>query len=61
MMGKSALAAATRLAAGEGDAAFYRAKLASARFYADQLLPQAAAFAETVKAGDCGLSDVIFA
>ena len=61
MMGKSALAAAARLAAGEGDAAFYRAKLASARFYADQLLPQAAAFAETVKAGDCGLSDVIFA
>ena len=56
MMGKSALAAATRLAAGEGDAAFYRAKLASARFYADQLLPQAAAFAETVKAGDAGIN-----
>ena len=56
MMGKSALAAAARLAAGEGDAAFYRAKLASARFYADQLLPQAAAFAETVKAGDAGIN-----
>ncbi len=55
MMGKAALAAAGYLAKGEGDQAFYRAKLASARFYADQILPQAIAYAETVKAGDAGI------
>ncbi|MBS1132004.1 MAG: Acyl-CoA dehydrogenase, C-terminal:Acyl-CoA dehydrogenase, central region [Proteobacteria bacterium] len=62
-MGKAALAAAGYLEQGEGDQAFYRAKLASARFYADQLLPQAAAYAETVMAGDTalmGVGDEIF-
>ncbi len=54
-MGKAALAAAGYLDKGEGDQAFYRAKLASARFYADQLLPQAGAYAETVMAGDAAL------
>ena len=54
-MGKAALAAAGYLDKGEGDQAFYRAKLASARFYADQLLPQAGAYAETVIAGDVAL------
>uniref|UniRef100_Q47FS7 3-methylmercaptopropionyl-CoA dehydrogenase n=1 Tax=Dechloromonas aromatica (strain RCB) TaxID=159087 RepID=Q47FS7_DECAR len=57
-MGKAALAAAGYLEQGEGDQAFYRAKLASARFYADQLLPQAAAYAETVMAGDAALVGV---
>ncbi len=56
MMGKAALAAAGYLAKGEGDQAFYRAKLASARFYADQILPQAIAYAETVKAGDAAIA-----
>ena len=56
MMGKAALAAAAHLDQGEGDLPFYRAKLASARFYADQLLPQAAAYAETVKAGDAAIA-----
>ena len=56
MMGKAALAAAARLAAGEGDLPFYRAKLASTRFYADQMLPQAAAYAETAMAGDAALA-----
>ncbi len=63
MMGKAALAAAGHLERAEGDAAFYRAKLASARFYADQMLPQATAFGETVKAGDAalaGLGDALF-
>ncbi len=54
MMGQAALAAQRRLAAGSDDP-FYRQKIATARFYADQLLPQAAAYAETVLAGDCGL------
>jgi hypothetical protein len=35
-----------------------RAKIATARFYADHLLPQAAAFAETVMAGDAALAGV---
>ncbi len=56
MMGKAALAAAGYLDKGEGDLPFYRAKVASARFYADQMLPQAAAFAETVKAGDAAIA-----
>jgi alkylation response protein AidB-like acyl-CoA dehydrogenase len=63
MMAKAALAAAGYLDKGEGDLPFYRAKLASARFYADQMLPQAIAFAETVKAGDAaiaGLGDELF-
>lgn len=55
-MGKAALAAAGYLERGEGDLAFYRAKLVSSRFYADQLLPQAFAYAETVKAGDAALA-----
>ncbi len=64
MMAKAALAASTHLDTGEGDQAFYRAKLASARFYADQMLPKAIACAETVKAGDSGclaLGDALFA
>ena len=47
----------------EGDQAFYRAKIATARFYADQMLPQAAAYGETVRAGDAalaGIGDEIF-
>ncbi len=62
-MAKAALAATGYLDKGEGDQAFYRAKIASARFYADQLLPQAYSYAETVKAGDAalaGLGDELF-
>ena len=56
MMAKAALAAVAHLDKGEGDLPFYRAKLASARFYADQMLPQAIACAETVKAGDAAIA-----
>jgi acyl-CoA dehydrogenase len=56
MMGLSALAAARRLKEGTDDVAFCQAKIASARFYADQVLPQALAHAETVKAGDAALA-----
>jgi alkylation response protein AidB-like acyl-CoA dehydrogenase len=55
-MGKAALVAAGYLDKGEGDQTFYRAKIATAHFYADQLLPQAASYAETVKAGDAALA-----
>ena len=57
-MAKAALAAAGYLEKGEGDQAFYRAKIATARFYADQLLPQAVSYAETVKAGDAALAGI---
>ena len=56
LMGKAALAAAGYLEKGEGDLPFYRAKLASAAFYADQMLPQAQARAATVMAGDAALA-----
>jgi acyl-CoA dehydrogenase len=63
LMGKAALAAAGYIERGEGDQHFYRAKIATAHFYADQMLPQAASLAETVMAGDAalaGLGDEIF-
>ncbi|MFN4341667.1 MAG: acyl-CoA dehydrogenase [Azonexus sp.] len=56
LMAKSALAAAAHLDQGEGDLPFYRGKMVSARFYADQMLPQAASYAEIVMAGDSGLA-----
>jgi acyl-CoA dehydrogenase len=50
-LGRSALAAHRHLAAGDGEAAFYRAKLVTARFYADHVLVQAAGLARTVVEG----------
>jgi 3-(methylthio)propanoyl-CoA dehydrogenase len=55
-MGRAALAAAAHLDRGDDDAVFMRAKIATARFHADHLLPQAGAFAESVKAGDAALA-----
>ena len=43
--------AADIAAAAESDQEFYQAKLATARFYAANLLPQTAAFAHAAKAG----------
>ncbi|PKO39191.1 MAG: acyl-CoA dehydrogenase [Betaproteobacteria bacterium HGW-Betaproteobacteria-6] len=62
-MGKAALAAAGYVDRDEGDQAFYRAKIATARFYADQMLPQATSYGETVRAGDAalvGVGDEVF-
>ena len=51
-MGRAALAAQRKLAAGDSDAAFYRAKVATARFFADQDLSRARGLAEaTMHAG----------
>jgi 3-(methylthio)propanoyl-CoA dehydrogenase len=58
LMGKAALAAACYLKRGEGDPVFYRGKIATARFYGDQILPQAASKAVTVIAGDAALAGV---
>jgi acyl-CoA dehydrogenase len=62
-MGRAALAAAKHLDGGDGDQDFFRAKIATARFYADHQLPRAAGLAESIKAGDAaiaGLGDGIF-
>jgi len=50
-MARAALAAATRLAAGEGDQGYLTAKVATARFYAEHVLPTARAWAHTATAG----------
>jgi alkylation response protein AidB-like acyl-CoA dehydrogenase len=50
-MGRAALVAADQLASGDGDAHFLHAKIATARFYADFLLPQASALAHTIVHG----------
>lgn len=43
--------AAQQLAAGGGDAAFYTAKLKTARFYFERLLPRTRGLVETIRAG----------
>ncbi len=55
LLADQALVAADRRVAGEGDAAFLNAKIATARFYAEQLLPQAAALLGPVTRGAAGL------
>jgi acyl-CoA dehydrogenase len=49
-MARAALAAQAGLATG-GDEAFYRAKIATATFYAEQILPKAAALLTVVRSG----------
>ena len=63
MMGRAALAAADRLDREAGDQGFYRNKIATARFYADQLLTQAEAWSKVAMAGDAairGTGDALF-
>jgi alkylation response protein AidB-like acyl-CoA dehydrogenase len=50
-MARAALAAQCKLGAGEGDAGFYQAKLATARFYAEQIMPQAGALLQVITRG----------
>jgi hypothetical protein len=51
MMARAAIAATRQLAAGEGDAQFLRGKRLTARFFAEHLLPQADALAESILSG----------
>jgi len=51
LMARAASIAETQLAAGVGDADFYRAKIATARFYSEHILPQAGALASQVVSG----------
>ena len=50
-LGRGALIASERLSAGEGDGDFLRAKITTARFYAEALLPQAEALAQSITEG----------
>ena len=54
-MARAALVAHKRLAAKEGDSAFYQAKVATARFYADHVLAQAPGLRNTVVRGAAGV------
>jgi 3-(methylthio)propanoyl-CoA dehydrogenase len=54
-MARAALIAHNRLASGENDPAFYQAKIATARFYADHFLTQAAGFSDTAMHGAAGV------
>jgi len=54
-MARAALAAQAKLAQGEGDAAFLKAKIATARFFADHYLAQAPGLHQTVTAGAPGV------
>jgi len=47
-MARAALIAAQRLAKGQGEADFHRAKIATARFYADYFLPQTGALKHAI-------------
>ncbi|WP_153147245.1 acyl-CoA dehydrogenase C-terminal domain-containing protein [Dechloromonas sp. H13] len=55
LMGRAALAAAGHLERGAGDQSFYRGKIATAQFYADQMLPLAPGKTATIMAGDAAL------
>ncbi len=50
-LGRAALVAARHLKEGVGDARFLSAKIHTARFYADSMLPRAAALAHTITEG----------
>jgi len=54
-MARAALVAQRKLDAGEGDAAFYRAKIATARFFADHILSQAPGLRHAIVEGAAGV------
>jgi len=55
LMARSALRAQLQLDAGNGDRAFLGAKLVSARFYAEQLLPRTQSLLTAIKAGSASI------
>ncbi|HJV52260.1 MAG TPA: acyl-CoA dehydrogenase, partial [Noviherbaspirillum sp.] len=54
-MARAALVAERKLQAGEGDAKFYQAKIATARFFADYFLAQAAGYRAAIVGGSAGV------
>lgn len=55
LMARAALIAQRKLAKGDADAGFYKAKIGTARFYADYELTKAAALKESIVAGAAGV------
>ncbi|MGP8027113.1 MAG: acyl-CoA dehydrogenase C-terminal domain-containing protein [Acidocella sp.] len=58
MWARMALIAAEKAPLGGPDAAFYQAKLTTARFYMERILPQAGALLFTIKAGKASLMEL---
>ena len=56
-LARGALLAQRRLAAGEGDADFLRAKIVTARFYADHVLSECGGLAHMVCSGAAATLD----
>ena len=54
-MGRAALAAQRRLADGDPDSDFLRAKVGTARFYADHILSRAAGYRDSIVDGAAGV------
>ncbi len=54
-MARAALIAESKLKEGEGDAKFYQAKIATARFFADHILSQAAGYRASIVEGSAGV------
>ncbi|NMM36801.1 MAG: acyl-CoA dehydrogenase [Glaciimonas sp.] len=54
-MARAALIADQKLQSGEGDAKFYHAKIGTARFFADNILSQAAGYRIAIVAGSAGV------
>ena len=54
-MARAALVAQQKLDAGAGDAAFYKAKLGTARFFADHILSQSSSMRTAIVDGSAGV------
>ena len=54
-MARAALISQQKLTAGDGDASFYKAKIATARFFADHFLTQAAGIGASITDGSAGV------
>jgi hypothetical protein len=54
-MARAALIAEQKLQAGEGDAGFYKAKIATARFFADHILSAAQGLRSSIVEGSAGV------
>jgi alkylation response protein AidB-like acyl-CoA dehydrogenase len=57
LVARSAAVAEAALAAGNADEDFYRGKLVTSRFYAEQVLPEAVGLARVVKGGAASVAD----
>ena len=58
MWAKAAKVAEAKLPEANGDAGFYRAKLTTAQFFADRLLPQTGALWSSIKAGKASMMEL---